>query len=150
MHLTLSHLCLILIVPFVIRANIERLAYSSIYVFNRPSSSVGRDFVDSVLNMGGSGEGDGGGTGNDAAPWSSCAMWYICVVKQWLLCIFVKTIWIVVVIYMSWTWIVIVLLSVCALFWWLPIQGSNQNWGYIKNPIYSSVNRGTYDLIFIG
>jgi hypothetical protein len=37
-----------------------------IYVFKCPSSSVGRDFVDGILNMGGSGE--GGGTDNDAAP----------------------------------------------------------------------------------
>jgi hypothetical protein len=44
----------------------ERLSYLSIYVFKCPSSSVGRDFVDGILNMGGSGE--GGGTGNDAAP----------------------------------------------------------------------------------
>jgi hypothetical protein len=54
------------------RANVEHLAYSSIYVFKRPSSSVGRDFVDGVLNMGGSDEGEGGGTSNDVAPWLSC------------------------------------------------------------------------------
>jgi hypothetical protein len=65
-----SHLCLLSIVPFVIRANVERLAYSSIYVFKCSSSSVGRDFVDGVLNMGGSsdGEGEGGDTDNNAAP----------------------------------------------------------------------------------
>jgi hypothetical protein len=34
------------IVPFVIQANVERLAYSSIYVFKHPSSSVGHEFVD--------------------------------------------------------------------------------------------------------
>jgi hypothetical protein len=67
-----SHLCLLSIVLFIIRANVERLAYSSIYVFKRPSSSVECDFIDRVLNMGGSGEGGSGGTGNDAVPWSSC------------------------------------------------------------------------------
>jgi hypothetical protein len=65
---TVSHLCLISIILFVIRANAERLTYSSIYVFKRPSSSVGRDFVDGILNMGGYGEGEGGGTGYDTAP----------------------------------------------------------------------------------
>jgi hypothetical protein len=78
---TISHLCKLSIVPFVIRANVEWLAYSSIYVFKHPSSSAGRDFIDTVLNMGGSDEGYGGGTGNDAASWSSCGMWCICVVK---------------------------------------------------------------------
>jgi hypothetical protein len=63
---TISHLCLLSIVPFVIRENIEHLTYSYIYVFKRPSSSAGRDFVDGVLNMGGSDK--GGGTGNDTAP----------------------------------------------------------------------------------
>jgi hypothetical protein len=63
---TVSHLCLLLIVTSIILANVKRLAYSSIYVFNHPSLSVGRDFVDGVLNLGGSGE--GGGTGNDAVP----------------------------------------------------------------------------------
>jgi hypothetical protein len=42
---------------------IERLAYSSIYVLERPSSSARRDFIDGVLNMGGSSE--GGGIGYD-------------------------------------------------------------------------------------
>jgi hypothetical protein len=56
------------IVTFIIRANIKCLANSSIYVFKQPSSSVGRDFVDAVLNVGGSNEGNGGGNGNDAAP----------------------------------------------------------------------------------
>jgi hypothetical protein len=64
----ISHLCLLSIVPFIIRANVECLAYSSIYVFKHPSSSVGRDFVDGVVNMGGSDEGESGGTGNDAMP----------------------------------------------------------------------------------
>jgi hypothetical protein len=34
----------------------------------RPSSSVERDFTDTILNMGGSGEDDSGGNGNDPAP----------------------------------------------------------------------------------
>jgi hypothetical protein len=55
-------------VPLVIRANVERLAYSSIYVFKHPSSSAERDFVDGVLNMRGFVEGDDGGTDNDATP----------------------------------------------------------------------------------
>jgi hypothetical protein len=63
-----SHLCLLSIVPFVIQANVERLAYSSIYTSKRPSSSAGRDFVDGVPNMGGSGEGEGDGTDNNVAP----------------------------------------------------------------------------------
>jgi hypothetical protein len=66
--LMVSHLCLLSIVPFVIRENVEHLAYSSIYVFEHPSSLARRDFVDGVLNMGGSGEGEGSGIGNDAAP----------------------------------------------------------------------------------
>jgi hypothetical protein len=33
--------------------------------------SVGRDFTDGVFNIGGYGEGKGGGTGNDVTPWSS-------------------------------------------------------------------------------
>jgi hypothetical protein len=45
----------------------EHLTYSSIYFFKRPSSSAGRDFIDGVLNMGGFGEGEGGGTSNEAA-----------------------------------------------------------------------------------
>jgi hypothetical protein len=58
-----------------IGANVERIAYSSIYVFKRPSLSVGRDFIVGILNMGGSGEGEGGGTGNNvAAPWLSCVI----------------------------------------------------------------------------
>jgi hypothetical protein len=55
------------IVPFIIQANVECLTYSSIYVF-KYHSSIGREFIDGVLNMGGSGEGEGGGTGNDAVP----------------------------------------------------------------------------------
>jgi hypothetical protein len=46
----------------------SNVAYSSIYVFKRHSPSVGRDFVDGFLNMGGSGEDEGGGTSNDVAP----------------------------------------------------------------------------------
>jgi hypothetical protein len=60
-----SHLCIHSIVSFIIRANVERLSYSSIYAFKRPSSSTGHNFVDGVINMGGSGEGESGGTGND-------------------------------------------------------------------------------------
>jgi hypothetical protein len=62
---TVKHLCLLSIVTFVIRANIELLANSSIYVFKQPSLSVGHDFASAVLNVGGFGEGDDGGTGND-------------------------------------------------------------------------------------
>jgi hypothetical protein len=47
---------------------VEQLTYSSNYVYKRPSSLVGCEFVDGVLNMGGSDEGEGGGTGNDAVP----------------------------------------------------------------------------------
>jgi hypothetical protein len=45
----------------------RRTRYSSIYVFKRPSSTTGRHLIDGVLNMGGSDEGEGGGTGNNAA-----------------------------------------------------------------------------------
>jgi hypothetical protein len=47
------------------RANVEHPAYLSIYVFKHHSSSIGHDFIDGVLNMGGSNEGEGSGTGND-------------------------------------------------------------------------------------
>jgi hypothetical protein len=40
---------------------------TSIYVFKQPSSSVGRDFADAILNVGGSDEGDGGGNDNNTA-----------------------------------------------------------------------------------
>jgi hypothetical protein len=63
---TVRHFCPLSIVTFVIPANVEQLANSSIYVFKRPSSSAGCDFTDAVLNMRGFGE--GGGTNNDAAP----------------------------------------------------------------------------------
>jgi hypothetical protein len=56
------------IVPFIIQPHVERLPYLSIYVFKHPSSLVRHDFVDGVLNIRGFGEGDGGGTGNDAVP----------------------------------------------------------------------------------
>jgi hypothetical protein len=64
------HLCLLSIVTFEIRANVERLANSPIYVFKQLSSSAGRDFTDAVLNVGGSGEGDDddGGIDNDVVP----------------------------------------------------------------------------------
>jgi hypothetical protein len=58
---TVSHSCLLSIVPFIIRANVERLAYSSISVSKRHSSSTRREFIDGALNMGGSDEGEGGG-----------------------------------------------------------------------------------------
>jgi hypothetical protein len=61
-----SHLCLLSVVTFIIQANVERLACSSIYVFKHPSSSAGRDFAITVLNMGGSDEGSG--TNNDMTP----------------------------------------------------------------------------------
>jgi hypothetical protein len=35
------------------------------FVLKQPSSLVGRDFIDVVLNFGGSNEGDGKGTSND-------------------------------------------------------------------------------------
>jgi hypothetical protein len=38
------------------------------FVFKRPSLLAGHEFVDAVLNVGGSSEGNGGGTGNDAVP----------------------------------------------------------------------------------
>jgi hypothetical protein len=91
LHWPSSPLTVLSIVPLIIRANVEWLTYSSIYVFKRPSSSTGRDFAGTILNMGGSDEGDGGGTGNDATLWSSCAMWCICVVKWW--CIIVRRIY---------------------------------------------------------
>jgi glyoxylate utilization-related uncharacterized protein len=59
--------CILSIVTFVIRANVEQLTNSSIYVFKQPSSSVERDFTDAILNVRGSGEGDRDGTGNDTA-----------------------------------------------------------------------------------
>jgi hypothetical protein len=43
----------------------QRRFNSSIYVLQRPSSTVGCDFVNAVLNVGGSGDGDGGGNNND-------------------------------------------------------------------------------------
>jgi hypothetical protein len=60
---TISHSCLLSIVPFIIRANVKCLAYSSISVFKRPSSSARHEFIDGALNMGGFGEGEG--SGND-------------------------------------------------------------------------------------
>jgi hypothetical protein len=58
---TVSHSLLLSIVPFIIRANVERLSYSSISIFKRPSSSAGRKFINRALNMGGFGKGEGGG-----------------------------------------------------------------------------------------
>jgi hypothetical protein len=59
---------ILLIILFVIQAHVECLPYLSIYVFKCHSSSIGRDFVDEVLNTEGSNEGEDGGTDNDAAP----------------------------------------------------------------------------------
>jgi hypothetical protein len=135
---TVSHFCLLSIVPFIIWANVKWLAYSSIYVFKHHSSSVRCDFIDGVLNIGGSSEGDGGGTDNDALPWSNCVMWCICVIK--FICIDM---------YMMYVWYVF------PLFWRIPIRGGSKNRGYIKSryipllteermTLYSSVNRGIY------
>jgi hypothetical protein len=55
------------IISFVIQAHVKRLIYLFIYIFKHPSSSVGRDFINEVLNIGGSSEGEGGGTNNDVA-----------------------------------------------------------------------------------
>jgi hypothetical protein len=75
-----------------------------------------------------------------------CYMWCIYVIK-WRLYIVVKTIWIIVVIY------VLNLncqcSAVCAIFWSLPMWGGNQNMGYIYKYIYSLVNRRTYDIMFL-
>jgi hypothetical protein len=49
-------------------SKVERLTYSFIYVFKHPSSSVGRDFINGALTMGGSSKGEGGGTSYDVAP----------------------------------------------------------------------------------
>jgi hypothetical protein len=43
------------------------MTHSSIYVFKHPSSLAEREFINGVLNTGGSDEGDGGGTGNNVA-----------------------------------------------------------------------------------
>jgi hypothetical protein len=59
---------IISIVPFVIRANVECLTYSFIYAFKIPSSSARHEFINGVLNMGGSGEDKGSRTGNNVAP----------------------------------------------------------------------------------
>jgi hypothetical protein len=54
------------IVPFIIQAKMSNISLTCPFVFKCPSSSAGREFVNEVLNMKGSGEGEGGGTGNDA------------------------------------------------------------------------------------
>jgi hypothetical protein len=46
----------------------SNISFTHPFVFKHPSSLAGRDFVDGVLNVGGSGEGEDSGTGNDAAP----------------------------------------------------------------------------------
>jgi hypothetical protein len=104
-------------------------------------ASPGHDFIDGVLNMGGSGE--GGGTGNDMAPWSSCMC---CIyVTKWQLCIVVWRQYGLSLIYVllceDYMYCCIKLLY--DLFWRLPMLGGSQNRGYIKT-ISSSVNRGIY------
>jgi hypothetical protein len=146
---TLLHLCLLLIVPFVIRTNVERPAYSSIYVFKRPSSSVKCGFVNGVLNIGGSGEGEGGGTDNDVAPWSSC-MWCICVIKR-RLCIVVWRLYGLSLIYilLSEYYMHCYIIFCCMICFGGSSSGeANKNELY-KKIIYYSVNRGTYDPIFL-
>jgi hypothetical protein len=70
--------CLLILI-FVIWALVERLSNSSIDFLQRPSSSARRDFADVILNVGGSGEGDGGGNDIDAAPWwlGFIVLWYM-------------------------------------------------------------------------
>jgi hypothetical protein len=140
-----SHLCLLSIVPFIIRANVERLTYSSIYVFKHPSSSVRRKFIDEVLNLGGSCDCEGGGN-DPMAPWSSCATYvmylhlkmmimYYC--EHYELSLLYIYVCVSVCMYIYWTSIIIVLLfacCICDLFWRLPIRGGSQNRDYIKNP----------------
>jgi hypothetical protein len=150
--LMISHSCLLSIVPFVIRANVERLAYSSIYVFKRPSLSAGHDFIDGVLNKRRFGKGKGGGTDNDAALlWSvvlyvmylcrkmtimyccevyGLSLWYICLKLQLSLFCYLK------------------LLYMCLILE-APHLGRQPKQGLYKKPIYFSVNWGTYVLIFL-
>jgi hypothetical protein len=148
-----SHLCVLSIVPFVIRANIERLAYLSIYVFKHPSSSVGRDYINGVLNMEWSGE--GGGTSNDAAPWSSCMS---CCVLVWRLCKFLcednvllcedyRFSLIYALLCQNYMYCCINLLY--GLFWRVPMRGGIQNKDYIKKLVDSLINRVTYGPIFL-
>jgi hypothetical protein len=134
-----SHLCLLSIVPFVAWENVECLAYSFIYIFKRPSSSAGLDFIDRVLNLGGSGEGEGGGTSNDAAPWLSCMS---CCVLVWILCRFLCEDYVLLcedygfsLIYalLCQTYMYYYINLLYDLFWRLPIWGGRQNMDYIKN-----------------
>jgi hypothetical protein len=122
---TVSHLCLLSIVPFVIWANVECLAYLSIYAFKRSSSLAGDDFTDRVLNMGGSGEGAGGGTCNDAAPWSSCMS---CCLLVWRLCGFLCEHYVLLCEDYGFS-------LICLVVWYMyccmPYFGGSQNWGYI-------------------
>jgi hypothetical protein len=49
------------------------------FVFKWPSSSVGHDFIDAVLNVVGSGEGDDGGIGNaEVSWWVMLYVMYLC------------------------------------------------------------------------
>jgi hypothetical protein len=147
---TVCHLCLLLIVPFVIRTNVKRLAYLSIYVFKRHSLSAGRDFIDGVLTMEGSGEGEGGGTSNDAAPWLSC-MWCICVVKWWL-CIVMWRLYKLSLIYVFLCeyYMYYCINQLYDLFWRLSIRAAKIRVIYIYKLISYLVNRGTYGHIFLG
>jgi hypothetical protein len=138
---TVSYLCLLSIVPLVIRANVKCLAYSSIYVFKCLSSSAGRDFIDGVLNMGGSGEGEGerGGTSNDTTFWSSCMS---CCALVWRLCGFLCEDYVLLCEDYGFSLIYVLLcqnyMYCCInllydLFWRPPIQGGSRNRDYIKN-----------------
>jgi hypothetical protein len=97
------------IVTFVIWANVEWLANSFIYVFKWTSSLAECNFIDAVLNVGGSGEGEGGGTDNDAAPWR---LVYCCddYVLFWWVCI-AGLLW--------WIWIVVAYVETCTSVCWI-------------------------------
>jgi hypothetical protein len=146
---TVSHLCLFSTVPFVIWANIKRLAYSSIYVFKRPSSSVGRDFVDRVLNMGEFGE--GGGTSYDTALWSSCMSYSgPCVKTMWIfvwrLCIIMGRLQTFIDLYLVMWYMYWCIIFYCMSYFEGSSTGETVKIGviYERMAIYSSVNRGMY------
>jgi hypothetical protein len=133
------HSCLLSIVTFIIRANVERLANSSIYVFKWHFSSVRYDFTDAVLNVGGSNEGDDGGTGNDVRPWWVLSWYMMYCIVRWL-CIVVKTMdcrRLFQNLYCHSIYCCCLsVYSVTTLFLRLPVRGDSQNRIYIKNPIY--------------
>jgi hypothetical protein len=87
---TVSHSCLLSIVPFTIWTNVECLTYSSISIFKCPSSSVGHEFMDGALNMGGPVRVRVVATTLWRRDRVVLHMWCICVVK-WHLCIVVNT-----------------------------------------------------------